>query len=152
MFLCGCYLFFFLKQKTAYGVRISDWSSDVCSSDLVQVDGHCRLEDIGLGDDEGGFQPAVRLPRQAEAILVDDAGGHRCLDAGQNVEHGRGAEFGGLRDDLWAQHGIPLSRVFGGVRVDISLQAGIAVEVEAAGDLFEDFSDGRECLSYLCLP
>src|SRR3546814_13076973 len=28
------YVFFFFKQKTAYEVRISDWSSDVCSSDL----------------------------------------------------------------------------------------------------------------------
>src|SRR3546814_3533683 len=27
-------LFFFVKQKTAYDMRISDWSSDVCSSDL----------------------------------------------------------------------------------------------------------------------
>src|SRR3546814_8556564 len=32
-FLCFC--FFFFKQKTAYEMRISDWSSDVCSSDLV---------------------------------------------------------------------------------------------------------------------
>src|SRR3546814_13660550 len=29
------FLFFFFKQKTAYEMRISDWSSDVCSSDLV---------------------------------------------------------------------------------------------------------------------
>src|SRR3546814_14031021 len=29
-------VFSFFKQKTAYGVRISDWSSDVCSSDLVE--------------------------------------------------------------------------------------------------------------------
>src|SRR3546814_5689368 len=29
-----CVLFFFVKQKTAYEMRISDWSSDVCSSDL----------------------------------------------------------------------------------------------------------------------
>src|SRR3546814_15899661 len=28
-------LFFFFKQKTAYELRISDWSSDVCSSDLL---------------------------------------------------------------------------------------------------------------------
>src|SRR3546814_16326609 len=28
------YVFFFFKQKTAYEMRISDWSSDVCSSDL----------------------------------------------------------------------------------------------------------------------
>src|SRR3546814_6041015 len=30
--------FFFFKQKTAYEMRISDWSSDVCSSDLKQFD------------------------------------------------------------------------------------------------------------------
>src|SRR3546814_5886684 len=30
-------LFFFIKQKTAYEMRISDWSSDVCSSDLGAV-------------------------------------------------------------------------------------------------------------------
>src|SRR3546814_6822244 len=32
------FLFFFFKQKTAYEVRISDWSSDVCSSDLRRED------------------------------------------------------------------------------------------------------------------
>src|SRR3546814_14131122 len=31
----GC-VFFFFKQKTAYEMRISDWSSDVCSSDLAE--------------------------------------------------------------------------------------------------------------------
>src|SRR3546814_998439 len=31
------FVFFFFKQKTAYEMRISDWSSDVCSSDLQQV-------------------------------------------------------------------------------------------------------------------
>src|SRR3546814_4410309 len=30
------FLFFFFKQKTAYEMRISDWSSDVCSSDLLR--------------------------------------------------------------------------------------------------------------------
>src|SRR3546814_6641114 len=30
-----CLFFFFFKQKTAYEMRISDWSSDVCSSDLI---------------------------------------------------------------------------------------------------------------------
>src|SRR3546814_6936420 len=29
------FCFFFVKQKTAYEMRISDWSSDVCSSDLI---------------------------------------------------------------------------------------------------------------------
>src|SRR3546814_5060622 len=32
------YTFFFFKQKTAYEMRISDWSSDVCSSDLEPID------------------------------------------------------------------------------------------------------------------
>src|SRR3546814_3904639 len=30
-------MFFFFKQKTAYEMRISDWSSDVCSSDLADI-------------------------------------------------------------------------------------------------------------------
>src|SRR3546814_7736479 len=34
MIFCMLLLFFFFKQKTAYEMRISDWSSDVCSSDL----------------------------------------------------------------------------------------------------------------------
>src|SRR3546814_4785801 len=44
-----CKCFFFFKQKTAYEMRISDWSSDVCSSDLplnctVHVtDGTCEV-------------------------------------------------------------------------------------------------------------
>src|SRR3546814_1212121 len=43
MCCCG---FFFFKQKTAYEMRISDWSSDVCSSDLAQAD----LDDDGRPD------------------------------------------------------------------------------------------------------
>src|SRR3546814_6565169 len=35
--VCLRVLFFFFKQKTAYEMRISDWSSDVCSSDLAAV-------------------------------------------------------------------------------------------------------------------
>src|SRR3546814_5259504 len=38
MLLCVYCILFFFKQKTAYEMRISDWSSDVCSSDL-----HARL-------------------------------------------------------------------------------------------------------------
>src|SRR3546814_10290613 len=34
-----CVGFFFFKQKTAYEMRISDWSSDVCSSDLSTTAG-----------------------------------------------------------------------------------------------------------------
>src|SRR3546814_7138580 len=57
-------IFFLFKQKTAYEMRISDWSSDVCSSDLATflgspkmnlLDGELRAGDEGLrlrvGDD-----------------------------------------------------------------------------------------------------
>src|SRR3546814_7171406 len=40
----GSFLFFFFKQKTAYEMRISDWSSDVCSSDLFAQ----RLESVNI--------------------------------------------------------------------------------------------------------
>src|SRR3546814_3019471 len=43
--------FFFFKQKTAYEMRISDWSSDVCSSDLRRSRS-LSAECLGL---EGGF-------------------------------------------------------------------------------------------------
>src|SRR3546814_4679731 len=42
-------MFFFFKQKTAYEMRISDWSSDVCSSDLPSLltwPGSCIVHDI----------------------------------------------------------------------------------------------------------
>src|SRR3546814_4511150 len=50
MIWCLCYwYFFFFKQKTAYEMRISDWSSDVCSSDLqhafLVLRGHCEVSE-----------------------------------------------------------------------------------------------------------
>src|SRR3546814_5502562 len=44
MYVCFCD-FFFVKQKTAYEMRISDWSSDVCSSDL-------RISTADIADSE----------------------------------------------------------------------------------------------------
>src|SRR3546814_5760359 len=59
-------LFFFFKQKTAYEMRISDWSSDVCSSDLsIQYDEMCtnarRLEEHSrtIGDELKTLQEKV---------------------------------------------------------------------------------------------
>src|SRR3546814_5732182 len=60
-------LFFFFKQKTAYEMRISDWSSDVCSSDLragLEISGHskhglrCARAEHGL---QCGIDPRVQL-------------------------------------------------------------------------------------------
>src|SRR3546814_11067959 len=49
-------MFFFFKQKTAYEMRISDWSSDVCSSDLL---GEALSE--ALPDGSRPAPPAVNL-------------------------------------------------------------------------------------------
>src|SRR3546814_13602130 len=61
-------LFFFFKQKTAYEMRISDWSSDVCSSDL-HVRCHSRHPDR-----RGRHRPRdrrcdARRPRRPEGAL-----------------------------------------------------------------------------------
>src|SRR3546814_8769648 len=56
-------MFFFFKQKTAYEMRISDWSSDVCSSDLVLLVAPCAahfLEHPRGGLPKGGDDFAPR--------------------------------------------------------------------------------------------
>src|SRR3546814_6327503 len=75
--ICACFcftfFFFFFKQKTAYEMRISDWSSDVCSSDL-------------FGD--GG---AARIGGGVQRVDVGDAAGERDLRhvAGERSEERR---------------------------------------------------------------
>src|SRR3546814_9675277 len=54
---CVIKIFFFFKQKTAYEMRISDWSSDVCSSDLVR---HRRP--AGLSASAASVVGAMALP------------------------------------------------------------------------------------------
>src|SRR3546814_3007721 len=49
--------FFFFKQKTAYEMRISDWSSDVCSSDLVRERYGFMWFWAGDGDADVGLLP-----------------------------------------------------------------------------------------------
>src|SRR3546814_940027 len=74
-----CGSFFFFKQKTAYEMRISDWSSDVCSTDLSIAQGaatsvwaaavaeadaiggrYCEDCQVGEIDDRDGIRPGVR--------------------------------------------------------------------------------------------
>src|SRR3546814_1544432 len=52
--------FFFFKQKTAYEMRISDWSSDVCSSDLPEEP---QLLERQPADDERRAGAARRVDR-----------------------------------------------------------------------------------------
>src|SRR3546814_292536 len=62
------YIFFF-KQKTAYELRISDWSSDVCSSDLAEAVGHALSRDFGF-----------KIPQRAVDRVARGARGHDALD------------------------------------------------------------------------
>src|SRR3546814_6664453 len=68
--MCFSLLFFFFKQKTAYEMRISDWSSDVCSSDLLVEEG--RVADDGGADAADGpearqcFVGHVEAPGEGE--------------------------------------------------------------------------------------
>src|SRR3546814_6158717 len=58
-------LVFFFKQKTAYEMRISDWSSDVCSSDLHFDEAQRQI----AGSDE--------FDHRGEFIIIDPAHQHR---------------------------------------------------------------------------
>src|SRR3546814_5506329 len=76
-------VFFFFKQKTAYELRISDWSSDVCSSDLLgrrfrdRVGAVRHLDDVA-GD--GGVPPDAGSVRCCPGAAVAD-GAARYLSA-----------------------------------------------------------------------
>src|SRR3546814_9458275 len=88
--LCGGYvidfIFYLFKQKTAYEMRISDWSSDVCSSDLEAPAGRedyadretwqkpgrsaCRPRTAGAGDRQPRRQRARRDARRGDRKSV----------------------------------------------------------------------------------
>src|SRR3546814_3023967 len=86
---CGFWVFFF-KQKTAYEMRISDWSSDVCSSDL-QVSGLGRPQHLGEIGEQDRFRRRERGQGDAELAAVRC---HRRVDAYAVGAHGVGAEIG----------------------------------------------------------
>src|SRR3546814_5660500 len=75
------YLFFFFKQKTAYEMRISDWSSDVCSSDLLGEKRTANADFFGARmiaeDDIPGGPPEERslvetVLARARAVFADE--------------------------------------------------------------------------------
>src|SRR3546814_14479456 len=71
------YFFFFVKQKTAYEMRISDWSSDVCSSDLTM--GGEYLSDLRFDDVE---VPLENLALRGDSLkrLMNAFNVQRCLN------------------------------------------------------------------------
>src|SRR3546814_3192481 len=87
-----CFVFFFFKQKTAYEMRISDWSSDVCSSDLLDLQDALTIQPVlrlahqagadaavlPVGIDRHGVEPAA-----VAVVAAADAAGHRAGTLGQ---------------------------------------------------------------------
>src|SRR3546814_16867241 len=67
------FFFFFFKQKTAYEMRISDWSSDVCSSDLLDTREDVQGRPIKLTID-GPLQDyaARRIGLESGSVVVID--------------------------------------------------------------------------------
>src|SRR3546814_6476041 len=63
---CVGYIFFFFKQKTAYEMRISDWSSDVCSSDLQPRTAPAASDSAGFATTRLGSKNRV-TPRPSQA-------------------------------------------------------------------------------------
>src|SRR3546814_9820700 len=86
LFICSS--FFFFKQKTAYEMRISDWSSDVCSSDLLGAGrvGHPAARRMG-----SGTLSALGPARAAAARLRAAARRHSCGISRTQPPVGQGA-------------------------------------------------------------
>src|SRR3546814_7990858 len=59
---CSYVFFFFFKQKTAYEMRISDWSSDVCSSDLPSREGAANALAMSRLPHRPGLRPVFAAP------------------------------------------------------------------------------------------
>src|SRR3546814_8701458 len=85
---------FFFKQKTAYEMRISDWSSDVCSSDLFEVDADTETrsvldikeQDVYMGDMPLMTQNGTFIVNGTERVIVSQM--HRS--PGVLFDHDRG--------------------------------------------------------------
>src|SRR3546814_8810848 len=85
---CVFFLIFFFKQKTAYEMRISDWSSDVCSSDL-----HLAAR-TSYGVEMHRRQPLPVQKRRRDRInvrITDDEG----VSGISGVSHGIALDFRG---------------------------------------------------------
>src|SRR3546814_9315042 len=104
--IASFFFFFFFKQKTAYEMRISDWSSDVCSSDLCEQRAQVVLDDVGAhpGDEREAAGDAIRVERLAQGEhLVSGHGGadlaaDRVADATEELDVGAVELAGPLTD------------------------------------------------------
>src|SRR3546814_475574 len=114
-FLLWSLFFFFFKQKTAYEMRISDWSSDVCSSDLWGFDGSSTLQAEGHSSD-CVLKPVAVYPDPArtngvlvmcEVMLPDGVTPHPS-NSRATIFDDEGAWFGFEQEYFFYEDGRPL--------------------------------------------
>src|SRR3546814_8676289 len=93
--ICLC-VFFLFKQKTAYEMRISDWSSDVCSSDLLAAAVECLHETgyagastLAVAKRAGVSRGALMKQFQSKATLFADLVEHLLDEMRAETEIGR---------------------------------------------------------------
>src|SRR3546814_8654641 len=125
-------LFFFFKQKTAYEMRISDWSSDVGSADLLV---RCtrgkrgpaaaavapQEGDLGYAGEQGAGCGVGNLARRIEegaligTLVYDMVDGELAADLA--LDRKRGVEDDRL---LGMKHALPVDAIFGDGKRDVS--------------------------------
>src|SRR3546814_1862694 len=116
--LVSLVLFFFVKQKTAYEMRISDWSSDVCSSDLLKKDG------ISVVDSLNSESTTNHSGREMTAIT------NIFQDKLEDMDEGSARSFNNI---LW-KDGTQSSKVFAGIQSIIvdDPTTGVAAGIDRA--------------------
>src|SRR5438045_8857767 len=89
--LCYCYIFFFFSSRRRHTRCLSDWSSDVCSSDLAGVRGRAIQPVQPLHDDDPGGRPVA----QELADCVDGPMARAHEEIGRASCRERGEIWGG---------------------------------------------------------
>src|SRR3546814_2179779 len=122
-------VFFFFKQKTAYEMRISDWSSDVCSSDLLRL----TLTNRRISAPNTAYPRYIGGERNAPP---EDCGGvpgfHQLLDAMSDPGHPDHAdmhEWVGDYDPAFVD--------------DAAIRAGLAVMASLSADVSHPLARAR---------
>src|SRR3546814_5792870 len=138
--MCSIIVFFF-KQKTAYKMRIRDWSSDVCSSDLREAQTLRRLGSVPLGTGVSGLLAALCARAATTQRCAEDSPRSRLARRlGKRVATQR-------RPDIRDAIGVPVALAIGIAGVDPTIPAGAgAVGSELCARLAPRRQAGR-CLA-----
>src|SRR3546814_13552941 len=118
---------FFIKQKTAYEMRISDWSSDVCSSDLDAKPGS------GEAGGEGGNaahegSPAGETDARRRRGMASTSGGETQRVGPARPQGARGASSQSVRQCVVSGKGVSVPLHLGGRRILI-IKTHLAVRI-----------------------